>query len=145
MSADIANEQTRLSKANRELEPGARRVEVNGLQAANELARVLERPGLEGLVATDLWIQSVLEQRLRVAGNQRRESQAPGENLGRYQCQLALMGLADPDQTAREALPNVGFSCEVGWRGPCPARGVTSGFVCWKRLLGRFADDGSTK
>ena len=31
---------------------------------------------------------------------------------------------------------NVGFSCKNDWRGPCPARGVTSDFVCWKRLLG---------
>jgi len=31
---------------------------------------------------------------------------------------------------------NVGFICEICWRGPCPARGVTSGFVGWKRLLG---------
>ncbi len=32
---------------------------------------------------------------------------------------------------------NVGFNCEGAWRGTGPARGVTSGFCCWKRLLYR--------
>jgi hypothetical protein len=28
-----------------------------------------------------------------------------------------------------------GFSREAGWRAPCPARGVTTEFVGWKRSL----------
>ena len=33
---------------------------------------------------------------------------------------------------------NVGFSREPGWRGPCPARGVTTGVVGWKLSLERL-------
>ena len=41
-----------------------------------------------------------------------------------------------PHELSSVHLPNVGFTCKAGWRGSCPARVVTSGFVGLKLLLG---------
>ncbi|MBK9471890.1 MAG: hypothetical protein IPO18_06355 [bacterium] len=35
----------------------------------------------------------------------------------------------------RDSHPNTSFSSEDGWRGPCFARTVTGGFVCYKLWL----------